>query len=119
MKLVIRSVWVWGHSNIRTWEPDDPGTIAEVVHLDIGEKSKKSSDTFSIRVATPAGLSTLEARDGILAIRPLLVMQRYDFGDLWNWLESTVAKCEKEDWLASVESLRRYFDWEYDNYKEV
>lgn len=118
-RLVIRSVFVWGHPNIRTWEPDDPGTIAELVSLDIGERSKSSADTFSIRVATPAGLSTLEARDGILATRPLLIMERYDFGNLWRWLERTVAECEADTWLASVENLRRYFAWEYDGYKET
>lgn len=56
---------------------------------------------------------------GILATRPLLVMQRYDVTDLWRWLERIVAECEQESWVASVESLRRYFGWEYDGYKEV
>jgi hypothetical protein len=117
--LVIRSVSVWGHPNIRTWQPDDPDTIAEIVFIDIGERSKDSADQFTIKVATPAGLATLEARDGIIATRPLLVMKRYDFGDLWRWLEHTVAECERESWTYSVESLQRYFLWEYDNYKEV
>jgi hypothetical protein len=117
--IVIRSVSVWGHPNIRTWEPDDPDRIAEIVSLDIGERSKNAADSFWIRVATPAGLSTLEARDGILATRPLLIMRRYDFADLWRWLERTVAECKGETWTASVERLRRYFGWEYDDYKEV
>lgn len=118
-KLVIRSVSVWGHPNIRTWTPADPGAIAEVVSLDIGERSKDAADTFTIRVATPAGLATLEARDGILATRPLLIMERYQFADLWRWLERTVAECERGSWSESVESLRRYFGWEYDGYQEV
>jgi hypothetical protein len=118
-KLVIRSVSVWGHPNIRTWKPDDPDKFAEVVSVDIGERSKDGADTFTIRVATPAGLATLEARDGILATRPLLIMQRYDFADLWRWLERTVAECEQDSWVASVESLRRYLGWEYDGYAEV
>jgi Immunity protein 8 len=119
LKLVIRSISVWGHPDIRTWQPDDPGKIAEIVFLDIGERTKVSADTFSIRVATPAGLSTLQARKGILAIRPLLVMQRYDLADLRRWLRYTVAKCEGENWTACVNNLRLYFDWEYDGYKEV
>jgi hypothetical protein len=49
LKLVINSVSVWGHPNIRTWEPDDPKTIAEIVTLDIGPKSKKWSNSFSLR----------------------------------------------------------------------
>lgn len=119
MKLVIRSVGIWSHPNIRTWEPEDPTSIAELVMLDIGERDKKSADSFKLRVATPAGLDQLEERDGILATRPLLVMRRYDFNDLWRWLEATVAACEADSWTACVENLRRYFSWEYENYQEL
>lgn len=119
MKLVIRSVGVWGHPNLRTWEPDDPSTIADIVTLDIGLKDKKGADSFTLRVATPAGLDQLEDQDGIIATRPLLVMRRYDYDALWAWLERTVASCEADSWTACVESLRRYFGWEYEDYKEV
>jgi hypothetical protein len=116
MKPIIRSVGVWGHPNIRTWSPDNPECFAEVVSLDIGPKPGKGADSFNIRVASPAGLATLDAKDGIVAGRPLLVMQRYDYDSLWRWLEGKVAVCEAETWPACVEKLRRYFDWEYDNY---
>lgn len=118
MKLVIRSAGVWGHPNLRTWAPDDPDVFAELVMLDIGPRKGKGADSFTLRVATPAGLDRLEARDGIVATRPLLVMRRYDFDDLWRWIERTVASCEAETWPACVENLRRYFAWEYENYKE-
>ena len=123
MKPVIKSVSVWGHPNIRTWEPEDPNKIAEVVFIDMGPRSGKTgsvkaANTFYIRVATPNGLTTLEAKDGILATRPLLIMQRYDFNNLWNWLEKTVATCEADTWPACVDKLRLYFDWEFSNYQE-
>ncbi len=86
--------------------------------LEIAPKGKKAAEEFSIKVATPAGLSTLDARDGILAVRPLLVMERYDFGQLWAWLEKTVAACQADTWNDCVEALRRYFSWEYDDYTE-
>jgi len=119
LKLVIRSVSVWGHPNIRTWEPSDPGVMTEVVHLDIGPKSGKGADAFTLRIATPAGLSSLNSKDGIVATRPLLVMSRYDFGDLWRWLEKIVSECEAESWPASVQRLQRYFDWEFEGYREI
>ena len=113
VKLLIHSVSLWGHGNIRTWEPADPGHFAELVFVDIGQKGKKGSDTFTIRVATPSGLDALDDKNGILAIRPLLIMRRYHFDDLWRWLESTVRDCEEETWLACVDNLRRHFNWEY------
>jgi hypothetical protein len=118
MNIVMRSVSVWGHANIRTWEPDDPLNIAEVVTIDIGPKNKKASDSFTLRVATPTGLARLEGKDGIVATRPLLVMCRYDFDALWRWLEKTVSQCDAPTWPECVQKLQRYFDWEYDGYKE-
>jgi hypothetical protein len=116
MKPIIKAVGVWGHPNIRTWQPDDPAVFAEVVSLDIGPKSSKAADSFSIRVATPAGLANLDSKDGIIAVRPLLVMDRYDYDNLWRWLDEKVSECDAETWPGCVEKLRLYFGWEYDNY---
>lgn len=122
MKIGIRSAGIWGHPNLRTWEPEDPDVVAESLIVDIGPKARgkvdqgnvKKADMFTLRVATPRGLETLEYKDGILATRPLLVMRRYDYDDLWRWLERTVASCEAETWRECVEKLQRYFHWEYD-----
>jgi hypothetical protein len=45
-------------------------------------------------------------------------MRRYNFDDLWRWLEKIVAACEGNSWTVCVEILRRYFSWEYDNHQE-
>lgn len=116
MPLIIRSVGVGSHANIRMWQPEDPSIVAEDVYVSIGLKSKKGADIFHIRIATPAGLATLEDHQGIIATRPLLVMRRYTFDDLWHWLERTVTSCEEETWPSCVEKLKLYFGWEYDGY---
>jgi hypothetical protein len=115
-RLVIRFVGVQGNQNLRGWTPESPTDFAELVTLAIGFGARPGTDDFSIRVATPAGLAGLPARDGIIATRPLLVVDRYDFGELWSWLEATVQGCEAGTWPECVERLRRYFSWEYDGY---
>ncbi|MDE1461051.1 Imm8 family immunity protein [Spartinivicinus poritis] len=114
MKPIIKSVFTWDHVNIRTWEPINPNVIAETVYIDIGPDTKKRADSFSIRVATPAGLSNLEVHEGVIATRPLLIIDSYDYDNLWAWLVKTVKSCESNTWNASVEKLRLHFDWEYD-----
>ncbi len=59
-------------------------------------------------------MQRLEARDGILAAEPLLIMERYEFDNFWRWLERTVKSCEAETWPACVEKLRRHFGWEFE-----
>jgi hypothetical protein len=117
MKLVIHSVSCRNHPNIRTWEPDDPDDFVEELTLKIGPKGQKQADAFTIRVATPTGLARLPAVDGIIAMRPLVVMDRYDFELLWAWLQQTVETCETETWLSCVSELRVYFAWEHERVK--
>jgi len=91
-----------------------------MIYLDIGPKQGKrqGTDRFAIHLATPSGLDTLEAEDGILMDRRVVVMKRYDFDDLWRWLERTVSSCEAGTWPECLDKLRTHFHWEYDGYKE-
>ncbi|NRD48754.1 hypothetical protein D7Y04_32265 [Corallococcus sp. AB038B] len=78
----------------------------------------KKSDTFSVMLATPAGLDTLEPKDGILLSgSKLVVMRRYDFDELWRWLELTIASCEGPTWEEGVDKLRVHFHWEFEGMK--
>jgi hypothetical protein len=113
MRLVIRSVSSIDCPNVRIWRPDDAAVVAEELTVRIGPKSEKIADTFFLRVATPAGLASLSPSDGILAAHPLLVMRRYDFDDLWRWLEQRVAECEADTWLSCVDKLGAYFRCEH------
>jgi hypothetical protein len=118
--LIVHSVYTGDCPNLRIWVPDDPANIAEFIAVNIGHRSKKSgSDTFSIRVATPLGLMGLEACKGIIAARPLLVMEEYSYNDLWAWVESIIELCDSPNWQECVDKLRMYFEWEYENYVEA
>lgn len=114
MQLVVHSLSIDGHRNIRTWEPADPLKVAEGVTLEIGPRGKKNVDIFWIEVATPRGLEELEAKDGIIAHRPLVVLERYDYHLLWDWVMKTVSSCEAQSWNDCLSRLRRFFGWEYD-----
>jgi len=117
MKPIIHQVSCWDHPNVRTWEPLDSADVAEELMLHIGARGTKGADNFTLRVATPTGLSGLPSERGIIATRPLLVMARYDYEDLWSYLEETVKECEAETWLDCVAKLGRYFRWEYEDFK--
>ncbi len=117
-QLILRGLSVWGHPNLRTWEPEYTDNFAEVISADIGHRRRAGNDTFSIRVATPAGLARLESHEGIIAMRPLLVVDKFDYDDVWNWFESIIARCDADDWDTCVVQLQHFLDWEYDSYVE-
>jgi hypothetical protein len=114
MKLSIRALYSGNGVAMSKWQPDNEENVCEFICLQIGEKGKKAADEFYIRVATPKGLETFGNDNGIIASRPLLVMARYNFRELREWLEKIILSCEDDIWIRCVERLRYYFSWEYD-----
>jgi Immunity protein 8 len=114
---VIHSATISNGASLYVWEPEDATVVSVWIALAIGQKNKKGTDQFFIRIATPEGFQLHKPDDELLIARPLIVLHRYDFHLLWDWLEKTVASCEDVSWLLCVEKLRRYFNWEYDDYK--
>lgn len=123
MKPGIQSIGIADCPHIRNWAPEDPDVVFTVASISIGPRTRgkgaldqvKKSDMFTLMVATPAGLNTLEPKDGILLSgRKMVVMHRYDHDDLWRWLERTIASCEAATWEECVDKLRAHFDWEFE-----
>ncbi|WP_434383129.1 Imm8 family immunity protein [Melittangium boletus] len=123
MTPAVQSVGIANQPNLRHWEPEDPDVVVETLAIHIGPRTAgkgargqvKKSDLFTLRVATPAGLETLETQDGVLLInRKLLLVRRYDSDTIWRWLERTVASCEAATWAECVDKLRAHFHWEFE-----
>lgn len=81
--------------------------------LDIGPKKEKYTESFYVRIATPAGLASLDTTDGIIAHNPIVVMATYDFQQFRTWAEAVVRSCECDSWSGCIERLSRHFTWEF------
>lgn len=117
IKLELYSACVDGSVNLRKWQPENENVISKLINLEIGVKNKKGSDCFTINLATPDGLKLLLAETGFVTKRSLLLVEKYNFDEIWYSLEKIITSCEDDSWPLCVEKLRKYFDWEYDNYK--
>lgn len=114
-QLVLHGLTTGDVPNLRLWSPADPATVSVFVMASIGHRSVKGTDDFTIRVATPAGLSALTAKQGVLAQRPLLVIETFEFDILWRWFQDLIEKCDGPSWTECRDRLRRHLDWEYDS----
>jgi hypothetical protein len=104
------------HKDLRGWLPDDPDVVGITLRLRIGSKSgrRAPTDDFAILLATPAGLDAGGDTDGVIALRKVLVVRRYDYDLVHTFLERTIASCEAHDWARCAERLSTYFDHEFD-----
>jgi len=101
--------------NLRTWVPENPRVFDRCLVVSISPKGTTTTQNFSIRVATPAGLENAEAENGIISSRGLVVMEQWSYEALWEWLNKIVSSCEDHSWNQCIQKLRKYFDWENDS----
>jgi hypothetical protein len=119
MALTVRSLHSPEVDDLARWVPDDPQDVLFLVQLEIGQEANGSADLFQIVVATPRGLERYRrARTNpIIFDRGLLVMSVYSRDRFRDWLTRTLARCDAGCWAESVQLLRRFFLWEYDDYR--
>ena len=118
MNLIIHSLGTWEHPNLRTFDPEDPTHFAISLDLNIGIKSQKGSEYFSIKIATPSALEKMKATKGVIAEGPILIVEKFDYDQIWEWMVSKVTSCSGDNWEQCVQNLQRHFEWEYEDYSE-
>ncbi len=69
-------------------------------------------------VATPEGLRGRERGD-VISDRALLVVSVFSWALLHSELDRILKRCTKKDWVDSVSSLQKYFEWEYEEYVQA
>jgi hypothetical protein len=119
MSLMVRSLHSPDVEDLARWVPDDPQDVLLLVELEIGQGRESGADLFQIVVATPRGLDRYRKAkpNPIVFDRGLLVMSAYSRERFRDWLARTVARCDAGNWAESVHLLRRFFSWEYDDYR--
>ena len=124
MKIEIKSAFISyrdEETNIRVWNPENPDCFDAYLVLCLGEKGKKGSDDFCCRIATPKGLAKgiKDQPDGsIIHGRQILVVSEFSYDDIWEHVQNIVKECQGDTWIQSCMNLRKYFEWEYDDYNE-
>ena len=118
MTIVLRSASVEALQDVRTFEPEDLTDVRVQVRFQIGPRKGNGSDTFTITVATPAGLTRPGGSDSVVCSRPILVVREYNGALLWEWINDIISKSSADTCDASVQKLIVYFDWEYQDYRE-
>ena len=113
MKPEIKGITCADVQDWEAWQQADPQQIFLGLELSIGPIGEHRSDLFQIVVATPQSI------DGRLDRRnsKLLIVQQYDGTEIRKTLDRWVSECEQPDWDATVNCLRRRFDWEYEGMK--
>ena len=86
-----------------------------LLDVEIGEVGDPRRDVFYITVGTPEALLR-RGRPADEKRRGLLVISLQSARDIRLAVETLVQSCNSSSWIESVEKLRRYFYYEFDDY---
>ena len=118
MKLEIKDISS-SEVELSSWKAEASVDVFFTADIEIGEVSDERRDLFYVTVATPEALR-MRASDGarVISERALLVVSEYTLKGLIEAISAIVSKCERSTWSDSVIALQRYFQYEYEDYKE-
>lgn len=87
-----------------------------LLQLMIGPESLDGQESFDVVVCTPGWLSERAAEAGVLSLRHHLVVERYDWGQIRQFVEKYLESIEAESWDAVAERVGRLGRWEFEDY---
>jgi hypothetical protein len=103
---------------IDAWQPDPDQGVYVLLQVEIAEAGDNRADVFSIMVATLEGLRQ-HGRGEVISDRATLILSRFSWPAVRQWLDATLARCGGRDWNESVLRLQRYFRWEYEDFAQA
>jgi|SRR5271167_3207913 len=118
MELELRDYSSGDVQDIWNWSPLSTKDVFFQLTIEIGESGKKGGHLFQLVVATPEGLRefTKKHPGHEFPDRALLVFSEYTFDSLTKRIGKILSHCSRDTWDKSIGCLRRYFDWEYEDY---
>ncbi len=116
MKPTVRSL----HSpdaDLETYVPEDPRDVGVLVQIFAGPDGEPGEDTFNVVVCTPRWLERWISDKGIIAGRHYLIIDKWDFPRVSQYLTNAVESEEGRDWEELGQRIGRLGKWEFEDYR--
>jgi hypothetical protein len=117
VKAELRSIWSIDTEDLATWKPPDEA-YALHVRLMVGPQGENGEESFDLTLCSPAWLRQLAADDRIFDPRHHLILGRFNWPKVEEYLGQRVARCEAATWQGIAEKLGRLGHWEFEDYTD-
>jgi hypothetical protein len=105
----------FGSIDLDRFIPENPRNFCLWLTLSIGLKDSDGSHLFQVGVCTVAWLSHKISAEHIFSLRNMILVEEFDFQLIKKKLFEIVADSQRSSWDESVQTLSRYFSWEFEN----
>jgi hypothetical protein len=97
------------------WAPEDDA-FAVLVQIMAAPEGSPGEESFDVTVCSPAWVTQLVERGGIIEGRHMLIVANYDYSRLRDYILEYVSSCSGETWQQVAAKLSRLGRWEFEDY---
>lgn len=85
--------------------------------MNVRFRGTEGTNYFYVKVATPESLLKNSQDNYLLVKNRTLVVAYFNFDLLLASIEAIISSCSMATWDESCDCLLKYFDWEYERYR--
>lgn len=97
---------------------DATETTSTLMVFAAGPLGGPGEETFQATVCTPVGLSALVERDGVVAGRHFLFVERIVTAQVEDFVRDRLRRMDGESWPELAEKIGRLGLWEFEDYTD-
>lgn len=97
---------------------DDAEDFGLLIEIDVGSVGEFGDDTFQVMVCTPKWLAAQVHEHGPLTGRHYVIVEKYHFPTIRDFLTSKIESEEAPTWDELAERIGRIGKWEFEDYRE-
>lgn len=114
----LKSIMSIDVDDLATWQPEGDD-FSVTLDMEIGVRGEPGADRFHIYVTSPAWLERSLAGGGMVDGRHTLLTTSFNYSRILAWIDRILARSAGADWTEVSARLARYFEWEFEDYKEA
>jgi hypothetical protein len=103
--------------NLETYQSEEATSFGFLVAASIGIKGQEGEEIFSFVLCSPLWFAEHYPGTGYIWGVHHLFMNSYSYKNLYKAVVDICRGAEGENWNEIVAHLRRYFAWEFDDYR--
>ena len=105
--------------DVETYVPDEEDNFGFVLQAMVGPMDEQGAESFDVTVCTPKWLAGRYGTSEILLGLHKLIVFRYDYVRLRQFIEKYLARCSDDSWDKVAHKIGLLGQWEFEGYRST
>jgi hypothetical protein len=102
-------------ADLQTWTPES-SDFAILLQITAGPASGRGEASFDTTLCSSTWVAARVAEARVLEVSHLLIMAKYNYEQLHEYLSERVSACEGDTWRDVAREMSRIGRWEFEHY---